>query len=113
MKSGHTEKTWKSRSFDLKKFSFVEFSSHCIMFISIEFLVSTINVHSIMLLHFLSYKIDVQNKNISKQKYMENAEIYLKWKNWLKLFLEKGSSPQLKGNFVWQKGNFVWQMALG
>ena len=31
-----------------------------------------------MLLHFLSYKIDVQNKNISKQKYMENAEIYLK-----------------------------------
>ena len=32
---------------------------------------------------------------------------YLKWKKWMILFLEKGSSPQYKGNFVWQKGTWV------
>ena len=44
-----------------------------------------------MPLWFVLYKTDVWN--ISKEKY-EKLIMYLKWKNWMKLLLEKGSLPQ-------------------
>ena len=43
--------------------------------------------------------------------YVRKINLYPKWKNWIKVFLEKGSSLLEKGNFVRQKG--IWTIQKG
>ena len=44
---------------------------------------------------------------MSVDKYKKLRNFFFEIKNWIKLFLEKGSSIQCKGLFVSQKGTFL------
>ena len=64
---------------------------------------------SLFRFHNIYLVCEICDKNVSNEKHEELRNYLFKMKNWIKLYLEKGSSLQLKGTFAWQKSTWIFK----